>query len=217
MVSKLEINIRSLLSNCEESVNDTTNHWRLKKHVKSLETMIAELEELSEDSAYKVLSDYKSRLASIKASINYVESPPAPKKLRENRIQNETVESNLRKELLEGSSLRKRPVAEENMGQAMKYYSDYQERITEDMLALTRNLREQTETANKIIKRDTEIVSKSTMISDSNLGSLSKEAEKLQDHSRRAWKCWMWLMLGLVMAIFLFMVLFMKIMKKKST
>lgn len=40
----------------------------------------------------------------------------------------------------------------------MKYYSDYQERITEDMLALTRNLREQTETANKIIKRDTEVI-----------------------------------------------------------
>lgn len=89
------------------------------------------------------------------------------------------------------------------MGQAMKYYDDVQERIAADMLLLTRNLREQTETANRIIRRDTEVVSTAAHLSDRNMGALGREAEKLEEHSRRAWKCWMWLMIGFVMVIFI--------------
>lgn len=44
---------------------------------------------------------------------------------------------------------------------------------------------------------------KSTQISDANINALSKEAEKLQDHSRKACKCWLWMMIGLVMMIFM--------------
>lgn len=43
MTSKLEINVRSLIVQCEELVTDTTNHWLLKKYIKSLDTMIKEL------------------------------------------------------------------------------------------------------------------------------------------------------------------------------
>lgn len=80
---------------------------------------------------------------------------------------------------------------------------DIQEKIAENMLLLTKNLKEQTETANKIIKRDTEVVQASSKLTEKNFGSLKKESDKLQDHSKRAWKCWMWLMIGLVMAIFI--------------
>lgn len=46
MTTKLEINIRSLLSHCEELAksNDDANSWRIKKYIKSLDTMIKELE-----------------------------------------------------------------------------------------------------------------------------------------------------------------------------
>lgn len=107
--------------------------------------------------------------------------------------------------ILDELGVRKRATATggDNMGEAVKYYGDLQERIAEDMLSLTKNLREQTETANKIIKKDTEVVSKSNQLSDRNLSSLNSEAEKLQEHSKRAWKCWMWIMIGMVMMIFL--------------
>lgn len=36
-----------------------------------------------------------------------------------------------------------------------------------------------------------------------NYSALSKEATILKDHSKRAWKCWMWIMIGLVMVIFI--------------
>lgn len=232
MVSKLEINIRTLLTNCEELAKEESNFWSLKRYIKSLNTMIEELEETNKDISYKTLSDYKERLLNLKTSANYIDSPPAEKKLKKfpksketgdgiireiNQIHNSNYYSNIRKELMDDDNLRKRVTPnDDSMGQAVKYYTDYQEKITEDMLSLTRSLREQTETANRIIKRDTEIVGKSTALSDNNLSSLSKEAEKLQDHSRKAWKCWMWIMIGLVMMIFIFMVLFMKIMKKKT-
>lgn len=175
-----------------------------------------------------------------------------------NQIDRAAKHSNLRSELLGSedgtdggrSQLRRRAAAAataasgdgagggQAMGQAMKYYDDVQERIAEDMLQLTQSLREQTETANRIIRRDTEVVATAAQMSDRNLSSLGREAEKLDEHTKRAWKCWMWLMIGFVMVIFIcecagwivvaicgdlriyhfvsVMVMFMKIMKKKS-
>lgn len=43
-----------------------------------------------------------------------------------------------------------------------KYYSNIQEKLADEMLSLTRNLKEQTLTANKILKRDTEVCSQIT-------------------------------------------------------
>lgn len=80
---------------------------------------------------------------------------------------------------------------------------DIQEKIAENMLLLAKSLKEQTETANKIIRRDTEAVQASSKMTEKNFGSLKKESDKLQEHSKRAWKCWMWLMIGIVMAIFI--------------
>lgn len=45
MSTKLEINIRSLISHCEEMANDNNKDWRLKKYIKSLDTMILEFQE----------------------------------------------------------------------------------------------------------------------------------------------------------------------------
>lgn len=39
----------------------------------------------------------------------------------------------------------------------IEYHESMQSKITEDMLSLTRTLKEQSETANKIIKQDTEV------------------------------------------------------------
>lgn len=89
------------------------------------------------------------------------------------------------------------------MEQAMKYYSDTQEKIAENMLLMTQNLKEQTETANRIIRKDTDVVKRSAEMSDKNLDSLTNEAEKLQDHSKNAFKCWMWIMIIFVMAVFI--------------
>lgn len=89
------------------------------------------------------------------------------------------------------------------MTEAAKYYTNAQEKITEHMLSLTRNLKEQTETANRIIRRDTELVSRSSGMAERNINSLSKEADKLEQHSKKAYKCWLWLMIVFVIVTFI--------------
>ena len=78
------------------------------------------------------------------------------------QIHNSRYEANLKKDLFNGkvnSTIRRRAGLKisENLDQTIKDYSDIQEKLAEDMLSLTINLKEQTETANKIIKKDTEV------------------------------------------------------------
>lgn len=87
-----------------------------------------------------------------------------------NQIHDSKYANSLRRDLLGGgnANLRQRVNITANssssdsnstgdMSQAMKHHSNMQEKIAEDMLALTRNLKEQTEIANRIIRKDTEV------------------------------------------------------------
>ncbi|EDW68642.1 vesicle transport protein USE1 [Drosophila virilis] len=240
MATKLNVNIRTLLANCEDLAKSEDNFWRLQKFLKSLDTMIAELAALDDAQSAARIPSYKERLAALKLTTGYTtnnNSHATSKRsdsaseiaLQEMRqLQNTARHNELRKDLLQDAdALRRRRGADEatpgetingnNMNEAVKYYNNAQEKITEHMLSLTRNLKEQTETANRIIKRDTEVVSRSTGMADRNINSLGKEADKLEQHSRKAYKCWLWLMIVFVIVVFIAMVLFMKIMKKKKT
>lgn len=44
MATKLEKNVRTLIVQCEDLAKDDANNWLLKKYIKSLDTMIRELE-----------------------------------------------------------------------------------------------------------------------------------------------------------------------------
>ncbi|XP_013118700.1 vesicle transport protein USE1 [Stomoxys calcitrans] len=231
--TKLNVNIRTLLANCEELAKDETNFWRLKKFIKSLDTMIEELGNMADPHSGDKIHEYTERLQQLKMLTHYIDSPPASRAKRAkdagdtgdavlkemNQLNQSKQYVELRKELLQEDSLRRRKPLEESSGdqsEAVKFIRDNQEKITEHMLSLTRNLKEQTETANKIIKKDTEMMSRSAGMTDRNISALNKETEKLEDHSRNAWKCWMWLMIIFVIVTFIAMVLFMKIVKKKK-
>lgn len=180
----------------------------------------------------KNLAKYTERLREMKAKINYVE-PPERKKLTKSRkeadndnilkeikqIGDAKYNKELRSELFDGddtSGLRRRGAGNDSSENMEKYYDNIQEKLSEEMISLTRNLKEQTLTASKIIKKDTDSLTKSAKMAHTNIGSLEKESKKLDDHNKRACKCWLWIMIGLVIAIFISMVLFMKIMKKSK-
>ncbi|KAH8365713.1 hypothetical protein KR093_003647 [Drosophila rubida] len=246
MATKLNVNIRTLLTNCEDLAKSEDNFWRLQKFLKSLDTMLAELAAMDDPQSASRIPGYEERLAHLKQLTGYTNKASAPSAgggagsgeiaLQELRqLQNTAKHNELRKELLQDAdTLRRRrgnaeattaaggavaaAVTETAGGSKVnEYYSNAQEQITEHMLSLTRNLKEQTETANRIIRRDTEVVSKSSGVAERNINSLGKEAEKLEQHSRKAYKCWLWLMIVFVIVVFIGMVLFMKIMKKKKT
>jgi unconventional SNARE in the endoplasmic reticulum protein 1 len=139
----------------------------------------------------------------IKTQINYVEPPEITRKLKSRntdvdegilkeikQLNNAKYTAALRKDLFDGddsSGLRKRG-ANESSENMEKYYSNIQEKLGEEMLSLTRNLKEQTLTASKILKKDTEVVLKSSKLANNNQGSLEKESKKLDGHNRRGKK-----------------------------
>lgn len=45
MSAKLEINIKSLLVHCEELLKDDSQRWRLSRYIKSLDSMLKEIED----------------------------------------------------------------------------------------------------------------------------------------------------------------------------
>ncbi|XP_017136510.1 vesicle transport protein USE1 isoform X1 [Drosophila miranda] len=248
MATKLNVNIRVMLNNCEELAKNEANFWRLQKFIKALDIMVAELQAMDDSRSARRISGYKERLQALKLTTGYTESTKiqtneveaAEVSLKEmQQIESTKNYNHMRKDLLEvdGDALRRRRgVAEDasgsgspsgssnspategnNLNEAVKYYNQKQEKITEHMLSLTRNLKEQTMTANRIIKRDTELVTKSSGMADRNINSLSKEVETLEQHSRSAYKCWAWMLFVFVFCTFVGMVFFMKIMKKKKT
>lgn len=200
-LSRQEVNLRRLLAKCELMYKTKKEDDRMEKYIETLEDMLQEVRKLT-DSGEAILT-YKTRIGTLKNNLgiitNKYESDP----------------EDLRNELL---GLRQRNIVNNETADAdelLKYHENMQQKITEDMLLLTRNLKEQSQTANKIIKTDTEVVGRSTELAQQNFSKLTVESAKLGEHSRKAWKCWMWLMLAAVLIIFINMVFFMKIMKKK--
>ncbi|XP_059612050.1 vesicle transport protein USE1 [Phlebotomus argentipes] len=232
MSSRSELNLRSLIAHCEEMAKTDSGDWRLKKYIKSIDILIEELEEedlMRPDN--RVIEEYRSRCGELKKLVNYQEPQKIIRKEKDpsqdvhavfkeiKQVHNANYFKELRKDLLGGESgVRQRVPGSggtgDDMGKAMKHFADIQEKIAENMISLTSNLKEQTQTANRIIKNDVETVKKSTSLTESNFGSLKTKSEKLKEHSKRACKCWVWMMIGFVMMIFIFMVFFIKVMKK---
>uniref|UniRef100_A0A6P7GP90 Vesicle transport protein USE1 n=1 Tax=Diabrotica virgifera virgifera TaxID=50390 RepID=A0A6P7GP90_DIAVI len=205
-LSRQEVNLRRLLAKCELMCKTKKEDDKIEKYVETLEDMLQEVKKLTDSS--ESIQSYNKRIKDIKAAVGITKN----KYIDENDI------ASMRNDLL---GLRQRFVDKaettkaDDFDQVIEFHENMQRKITEDMLHLTKTLKEQSETANKIIKKDTEVVSKSSELTDKNFDKLAVESSKLAEHSKRAWKCWMWIMLALVVAVFINMVLFMKVMKKK--
>lgn len=200
-LSRQEVNFRRLLAKCELMCKSKKEDERMEKYVETLEDMFQEVKKLT-DSPETILS-YKTRVSALKKNLGITNS----------KYENDP--EDMRNDLL---GLRQRNVAHNDsadVDELLKIHENLQQKITEDMLQLTKSLKEQSETANKIIKKDTEVVTRSTEIAQQNLNKLTVESVKLGEHSKKAWKWWMWIMLIVVLIVFINMVLFMKVMKKK--
>jgi len=91
-----------------------------------------------------------------------------------------------------------------------------QENIAEEMLGMTKKLKEQSLVAQTIIKEDTERADKINKKADENLGKLDNEGGRISKLAAR-WncRCWIWLAMLIVVLTFVGMVLLMKLFKKK--
>ncbi|XP_026281259.1 vesicle transport protein USE1 isoform X4 [Frankliniella occidentalis] len=242
--SRLEVNLRRLLVQCElRAKEDIQTDWRLDKYIGTLDEMLRNLQRMPSKPAKETLSEYGRRVDFLKGLIHTQNlSTPEEKVVAAQLLQPEPPSSDvitkeihqkttskyaeeLRDELLssgsDGSkSLRQRksskPSSGEDLDALLRHHHAVQEKIAEDMLSLARNLKEQSHLASTIIKRDTEVVEQSGSLTDANFERLKLESARLEEHTKRAWRCWMWVMIAVVVIIFVNMVVFMKVMKKKK-
>ncbi|KAK3868277.1 hypothetical protein Pcinc_026318 [Petrolisthes cinctipes] len=91
------------------------------------------------------------------------------------------------------------------------------EKMIEDMITMTREWKEQTKIANKIIKSDVDTLDKSTKLADSNQSHLKVEANRLSEYNKRACNFWIWIMIIFVCFTFIGMAMFIRIFPKKHT
>merc|ERR1712071_574373 len=90
-----------------------------------------------------------------------------------------------------------------------------QEKITTDLLLLTRTLKEQASCANTIVKQDLYTLEKSNALADGNESTLLIQTSILKERSGFGARCWVWVFLILVVCCFIAMVIFMRLFKKR--
>lgn len=206
-LSRQEINLRRLLAKCELMCKNQKDDDRFEKYIETLEDMVQDIKK-NADTSIESIKNYQRRIINIKTTLGITTASKYDEF-------NDPIA--MREDLL---GLRHRNVTQgpdtDDLDEVIKYQEETQKKITEEMLHFTRALKEQSELANKIIKKDTEIVTNSTKLTEGNSAKLSVESSKLAEHSKRAWKCWLWVMLAIVLIVFINMVLFMKMMKKSK-
>ncbi|XP_047471527.1 vesicle transport protein USE1-like [Penaeus chinensis] len=77
------------------------------------------------------------------------------------------------------------------------------EKMVEDMIIMTREWKEQSKIANKIIKKDIDALDKSSKVADSNQTHLKVEANRLAEYNKRACNFWIWIMIIIVCFTFI--------------
>ncbi|XP_015790736.1 vesicle transport protein USE1 [Tetranychus urticae] len=84
-----------------------------------------------------------------------------------------------------------------------------------DMLDFTKDLKEFAIKSSQVIRKDVETIESTTNVADVNSSVLKKSSDRLSEFVRRSCQLWIWIMLALTAFIFLWMVVFMKIFRKK--
>jgi len=105
---------------------------------------------------------------------------------------------------------------EQDFDRLLALHRDQQEKVAEEMLSMTKRLKEQSLAAKTIIKEDVTRIEKINRRADENLSKLETEGSRIEKLASR-WncRCWIWLAMLIVIATFVGMVLLMKLFKKK--
>jgi len=98
----------------------------------------------------------------------------------------------------------------------MKAHHQAQEQVAEEMLSLTKTLKEQSLAAKDVILKDTAVIEKTAEMADKNTERLKKEADRLGEHTKSSCRCWIWSLLGIVIMTFVSMVWVMKFFRKRK-
>ncbi|KAB7500021.1 Vesicle transport protein USE1 [Armadillidium nasatum] len=77
------------------------------------------------------------------------------------------------------------------------------EKMVEDMIAMTREWKEQSRVAGKVVKKDLETIDNSSLLADTNETQLKVESNRLTEFTSRTCNCWIWLMILFICCTFI--------------
>ncbi|XP_063311514.1 vesicle transport protein USE1 [Pelobates fuscus] len=96
----------------------------------------------------------------------------------------------------------------------LKHHHNMQEKLAEEMLRLTQNLKNNTLAAQSVIKQDNQTLSQSMKFADQNFEKLKTESDRLEQHAKKSVNWLLWIMLIFVCFTFISMILFIRIFPK---
>lgn len=218
--------------------------WRLEQYVGALNEKLAELKRMNTcQPSQDTLAEYSRKVEflkgvveaekvtnkSEKALTNQMLSAGSPSNVNSKMVQQHKARyvQELRQELLgekeqqsQGSNLRLRKssgsnVPQEDFDAVLRYHNSMQEKVAAEMMSLVQNLKQNSLLAGHIIRKDTENMERSSVVADQRYDQLKKESERLEVHANRSCNWCVWLMLGLVCLVFMWMIVFMRMFPKK--
>jgi len=98
----------------------------------------------------------------------------------------------------------------------LKAHHKAQEQVAENMLSLTRSLKEQTLAAGEIVRKDTKVMEAASELAQKNSDKLKVEADRLAERNTSPCRCWVWVLLTVVCFTFIAMVWVMKLFRKRK-
>ena len=106
----------------------------------------------------------------------------------------------------EQGQVRKRtnlPEQTNDLDYLLKAHHQAQEQVADEMLSLTKSLKEQSLAAKEVILKDTAVIEKANTVADKNTDRLKNEMERLQEHTKSSCRCWIWLLIVIVTVTFI--------------
>ena len=227
------------------SSEDLAAEWRLPKFISSCEEMLSSLPRPPDSGApsQDTMLEFQNKIKFLKSVLPPPEEPedevttqrvttqptiPMPMP-QGSSLARDTVSKQIYQKMAERQNLSARDqllsssVTQADGGAGLsldKILSDQreqQEKIAEEMLLLTQNLKEQSSIAGTIIRKDTVKLEQSSAQADSNLEKLNIETKRVGEFSARGnCRCWIWLMMVIVLFTFIGMVLMMRLFSKKT-
>ncbi|KAM9329136.1 LOW QUALITY PROTEIN: vesicle transport protein USE1 [Gastrophryne carolinensis] len=93
----------------------------------------------------------------------------------------------------------------------LQHHHNMQEKLAEEMLRLTQNLKSNTLAAQNVIKQDNQTLSQSLKLADQNFEKLKTESDRLEQHAKKSVNWVLWIMLIFVCCTFISMILFIRL------
>ncbi|XP_075706975.1 vesicle transport protein USE1 [Rhinoderma darwinii] len=93
----------------------------------------------------------------------------------------------------------------------LQHHHNMQEKLAEEMLRLTQNLKNNTLAAQNVIKQDNQTLTQSLKLADQNFEKLKTESDRLEQHAKKSVNWLLWIMLIFVCCTFISMILFIRL------